>query len=184
MQKKLPAYLILALLCAESLTARQADQAWVTYTPPTRKFTVQFPIAPEADHRAIGTGLFTALDEYISAQHGNVFSINYMAINPKADLSPDAVMESARDGLLQVGGAKQLTSTKSQFTRAPNDQLPMLEFTGETSSTTVMGRVIFVTDHIYTLSALCSKKQDSSADAAKFFASFKLTPSPPPTQKH
>lgn len=176
MQKKLAAYLILALLCAASLTARQAAPAWVTYTPPSKKFTVQFPVAPEADHRALGTGLFTALDEYISAQHGNVFSINYMAINPKADLSADAVMESARDGLLQVGGAKQLTSAKSQFTRAPNDQLPMLEFTGETDTTAVMGRIIFVTDHIYTLSALCSKKQDSSADAAKFFTSFKLRP--------
>lgn len=182
MQKRFTSYLILALLCAASLTARQTAQAWVAYTPPSKNFTVQLPVAPKADHRALGTGLFTELDEYLSTQQENVFLVNYMAINPKADLSPDAVMETARDGLLQSGGAKQLTSTKTEFTRAPNDQLPMLEFTGETATTAVSGRIIFVTDHIYSLALLCPKKQGCSADASKFFASFKLAPRTPSGQ--
>jgi hypothetical protein len=97
-------------------------------------------------------------------------------LNPKATLSADAALKTAQDGLLQTGGAKLLTSTRSNYVRGPNDRLPMLEFTGETDTTALKGSAIFDTDHIYTLAALCPKGQDCSAAVTKFLSSFKLNP--------
>jgi len=182
MQKKFVAYLILPLafsvFMAASLAARQAAKPWVTYTPPAKNFTVQFPVEPKPDHQTLKDGgLITEVFSYISVSSGNgIFFVNYMALNPKAAVSADAAMKTAQNGLLQTGGAKLLTSTKSEYVRGPNDRLPMLEFTGESDTTAVKGSAIFDTDHVFTLANLCSKGQDCSVAAKKFFSSFKLTP--------
>src|SRR5579864_1791093 len=176
MQKKLSAFLLLSIFAAASLTARQAAQPWVAYTPPSGKFTALFPTEPKAGHQTINDGgLITEVDTYISSEKG-IFFVNYMHLNPKATVSADAALKTAQDGLLQTGGAKLLTSTRTEFARGPNDRLPMLEFTGETSTTAVKGSAIFDTDHIYTLATLCPKVQNRSAAVTKFFSSFKLNP--------
>jgi hypothetical protein len=180
MQKKLPAFLFLLLLMAASLAARQAPQPWVTYTPPSGKFTALFPTEPKAEHQTTNDGgLMTEVDTYISSDKG-AFFVNYMHLNPKASLSADAALKSAQDGLIQSGGAKLLTSTRSEFVRGPNDRLPMLEFTAETNIAAMKGRFIFDTDHIYTLATICLKGQDCSAAVTKFLSSFKLNPATQP----
>jgi hypothetical protein len=176
MHKKIPALLLLSSLMAASLAARQAPQPWVSYTPPSGKFTAFFPTEPKVDHQNTNDGgLMTEVDTYLSSDKG-IFSINYMHLNPKANLSADAALKTAQDGLLQTGGAKLLTSTRTEFVRGPNDRLPMLEFTAENNATAVRGSAIFDADHIYTLAVLCSKGQDCSASATKFLSSFKLNP--------
>ncbi len=176
MQKKFAAYLILSLLLATSLVARQTPQTWVTYTPPSGKFTAQFPTAPKADHQATNDGgLITEVYTYMSSENG-IFFINYMALNAKATFTADSALKSAQDGLFQTGGAKVLTSTKTEYVRGPNDRLPMLEFTGESEISMVKGSAIFDTDHIYTLATLCPKGEDCSATVTKFLSSFKINP--------
>lgn len=177
MQKKISAYLVLLFLMAGSLAARQAAKPWVTYTPPSGKFTALFPVQPKADHQTIsGDGLFTEVDAYTSISSDNtIFSVSYLHLNPKANLSADAALKTAQDGLLQAGGAKLLTSTSTEYLRGPNDLLPMLEFTGENEMTSVKGSAILDADHVYTLATLCQKGQDCSKDVAKFLSSFKLT---------
>jgi hypothetical protein len=174
MQTKFSAYLLLLLLMATSLAARQAAQTWVTYTPPSGKFMALFPVQPKADHQTINDGgPITDVDTYLSSASG-IFFINYMHLNPKANLSADAALKIAQDGLLQTGGAKLLTGKRTDYLRGPNDRLPMLEFTGENDTTSVKGSAILDADHIYTLATLCPKGQDCSAAVAKFFSSFKL----------
>jgi hypothetical protein len=176
MQKKFAAYLIASLVVATVHAAQQAPQNWVTYTPPTGRFTAQFPAAPTPDHAAMNDGgLIVTVDTYIASSNG-MFFINDMRVNPKATPTADAALKSAEDGMLQTGGAKLLTSSMTNYVRGPNDQLPMLEFTGGTNSTAVSGRAIFDTDHIYTLATLCPKTQDCSAASQKFFNAFKLKP--------
>jgi len=182
MKKKFASYLILSLafstFLAASLTGRQAAKPWITYTPPAKNFTVQFPVEPNPDHQTLKDGgLITEVFSYISVSSGNgIFFVNYMALNPQATVSADAALKTAQNGLLQTGGAKLLTSTKSEYVRGPNDRLPILEFTGESDTTVVRGSAIFDTDRVYTLANLCSKGQNCSVAAKKFFSSFKLTP--------
>src|SRR5579864_2825907 len=179
MQKKLSAFLLLSIFAAASLTARQAAQPWVAYTPPSGKFTALFPTEPKAGHQTINDGgLITEVDTYISSEKG-IFFVNYMHLNPKSTLSADAALKTAQDGLLQTGGAKLVTSTRTEFVRGPNDRLPMLQFTGETNTTAVKGSAIFDTDHMYTRATLCPKAQDCSAAVTKFLGSFKLNPATP-----
>ena len=92
-----------------------------------------------------------------------------MHLNPKANLSADAALKIAQDGLLQTGGAKLLASNRANYVRGPNDRLPMLEFTGENDTTAVKGYTILDADHVYTLAMLCGKGQDCSAAVTKFF---------------
>lgn len=99
-----------------------------------------------------------------------------MHLNPRAIVSPDAALKTAQEGLLQSGEVKSLTSTRTDYVRGPNDRLPMLEFTGETETSAMKGRLIFDTDHIYTLATLCPKEQNCSAAVTKFLSSFKLNP--------
>jgi hypothetical protein len=182
MQKKLSAFLLLSFLVAGSLAARQTSQPWVSYTPPSGKFTVLFPTGPKVDHQTTNDGgLITEVDTYLSRDAG-AFFVNYMHLNPKANLSPDAALKAAQDGLIQSGGAKLLTSTKSEFVRGPNDRLPALEFTGETDAAAMKGSQIFDTDHIYTLATICPKGQDCSAAVTKFLSSFKLHPTTQPAK--
>jgi hypothetical protein len=176
MQKKFSAYLFLTLLMSASIAARQAAQPWVTYTPRSKNFTALFPTAPKAGHQSMNDGgPITEVDTYTSIANG-IFFVNYMHLNPKAALSADAALKMAQDGMLQSGGAKLLTSNKTDYLRGSNDRLPMLEFTGGTDAATVKGSAIFDTDHMYTLAMLCTKGQDCSADVTKFFSSFKLAP--------
>jgi hypothetical protein len=176
MQKKFSAYLFLTLLMAASLAARQAAQPWVTYTPPAGKFTALFPAQPKADHQTMSDGgPIIEVDTYTSIDKG-IFFVNYMHLNPKAALSADAALKMAQDGMLQAGGAKLLSSNRSDYLRGANDRLPMLEFTGENDTTAVKGSAILDADHVYTLATLCPKGQDCSAAVTKFFSSFKLAP--------
>ncbi|MFZ0820585.1 MAG: hypothetical protein WAM91_10990 [Candidatus Acidiferrales bacterium] len=176
MQNKFSAYLILSFLMAALLAARQTPQTWVTYTPPSGKFTALFPTEPKADHQTTNDGgLITEVYTYLSSEKG-IFFVNYMHLNPNATLSAYAALKTAQDGLLQTGGAKLLTSTRTDYVRGPNDRLPMLEFTGETDTTFIKGSAILDTDHIYTLATLCPKGQDCSAAVTKFLSSFKLNP--------
>jgi hypothetical protein len=176
-QKKFSAYLFLTLLMAASLAARQAAQPWVTYTPPSKNFTAQFPTEPKVDHQTVNDGgPITEVDTYTSIYDGMIFFVNYMRLNPKANLSTDDALKMAQDGMLQAGGAKLLTSNKTEYLRGANDRLPMLEYTGGTDTATVKGNAILDVDHVYTLAMLCGKGQDCSAAVTKFFSSFKLTP--------
>lgn len=186
MRKKCASYSILSmallssLLMAASLAARQAAKPWVTYTPPAKNFTALFPTAPSPDHQTINDGgLINEVYSYISSENRVIFFVNCMTLNPKATTSPDAALKSAQDGLLQMGGAKLLTSTKTEYIRGPNDRLTMLEFTGATDATSIKGRAIFDTDQMYTLGTFCPKGQDCSSSTAKFFSSFKLNPAKP-----
>jgi len=176
MRRKLPPFLLLSFLMAASLQARQAPQPWITYTPPSGKFTALFPTEPKVDHQNTNDGgLMTEVDTYLSSEKG-IFFVNYIHLNPKSNLSADAALKSAQDGLIQSGGARLLTSTKAEFVRGPNDRLPMLKFTAETNASAMKGSLIFDTDHIYTLATLCPKGQDCSAAVTKFLSSFKLNP--------
>ncbi len=176
MRKKFSACLLLSWLMAASLSARQAPQPWVKYTPPSGKFTALFPTEPKADHQTTNDGgLIAEVDTYLSSEKG-IFLVNDMLLNPQATLSADAALKTAQDGLLQTGGAKLLTSKRTDYVRGPNDRLPMLEFTGETDTTSVKGSAILDTDHLYTLATLCPKAQDCSAAFANFLGSFKLNP--------
>jgi hypothetical protein len=123
----------------------------------------------------------TEVDTYLSSDKG-IFFVNYMHLNPKANLSADDALRTAQEGLLQIGPVKSLTSTRTEFVRGPNDRLPMLEFTGETDASAMKGSLIFDTDHIYTLATLCPKGQDCSAAVTKFLTSFKLNPTKQPTE--
>jgi len=182
MRMKVSAYLLLSWLMAASLAAQQAAQPWVKYTPPTGKFSALFPTEPKADHQTTRDGgLITEVYTYISSEKG-IFSVNDMLLNPQATLSADAALKTAQDGLLQTGGAKLLTSKRTDYVRGPNDRLPMLEFTGETDTTAIKGSAIFDTDHMYTLAAFCPKGQDCSAAVTNFLSSFKLNPATQQTE--
>lgn len=176
MRKKFVSFLILTVVMATALTARQAAKPWVTYTPPAKNFTAQFPTAPNPDHQITNGGLVTEVYSYISGENRVLFFVNSMALNPNATVSAEAALKTAQDGLLHTGGAKLLTSTKTEYVRGPDDRLPMLEFTGETDAITIKGRAIFDTDHMYTVGTFCPKGRDCSSSITKFFSSFKLLP--------
>jgi hypothetical protein len=176
MQKRFSACLVLSFLMSMSLAARQAAQPWVTYAPPSKNFTALFPATPKADHQTMNDGgPITEVDTYTSIGNG-IFFVNYMHLNPKSALTADAALKTAQDGMLQSGGAKLMSSNRTDFLRGADDRLPMLEFTGETDTTAVSGRAILDADHVYTLATLCQKGQNCSAAVTRFFNSFKLTP--------
>jgi hypothetical protein len=177
MQKKFSAYLLLLLLMAASLSARQTGPAWVTYTPPSGKFTALFPSEPKAGHQTTKTGDLTAeVYTYIASEQGINFLVSYTDMDPKSTPSADLILKNAQDHLLQEGGGKMLTSKKTDFMRGSNDRLPMLEFTGENPTLILKGMVIYDGFTNYTLLTFCPKGQDGSAAITKFLSSFKLNP--------
>jgi len=181
MQKKFPAYLLLSLLIAASLAARQAAQPWVTYTPPSGKFTALFPAAPKPGHQTTKTGdLIAEVYTYIASEKGINFLVSYQDLDAKSNPSADLILKNAQDHLLQEGGGKMLTSKRTEFVRSRNDRLPMMEFTGENATLTLKGLVIYDGYTNYTLLTFCPKGQDASVAITKFLTSFKLNP---PTQK-
>ena len=177
MQKKIAALLFLSWLMAASLAARQAAQTWVKYSPPSGKFTASFPAKPKADHQTNKDGdRTTEVYTYIAGQNGINFLVSYMELDPQATPTADGTFKTAQDNLLQMGGGKMLTSSRTQFVRGPNDKLPMLEFTGENATLNLKGLVIYDGYINYTLMTFCPKAQDGSAAITKFLSSFKLKP--------
>lgn len=74
MKKRLYAFLLVSFLMAAPLAARQTATPWVTYTPPSGKFTVLFPAAPKTGHQTTNDGgLISEVDTYTSSEKG-IFS--------------------------------------------------------------------------------------------------------------
>lgn len=177
MHKKFSALLLLSWLMAAPLAARLGAQPWVKYSPPSGKFTALFPAEPKADHQTTKDGdAATEVYTYIASEKGINFLVSYMELDPRASPSADDTFKTAQDNLLQIGGGKMLTSNRTQFVRGPNDQLPMLEFTGENPTLSLKGAVIYDGFTNYTLMTFSPKGQDGSAAITKFLSSFKLNP--------
>jgi hypothetical protein len=181
MQKKFASYLILSLafstFLAASLAARQTPQTWVTYTPPSGKFTAQFPAEPKPDHQTSKDGgLTTEVYTYMWADKGVVLVASYMDLDANATPSADADLKAVQDNLVQGAGGKVLKSTPTQFPRGANEMLPTLQFTGETDRSDISGAVIYDVYHIYMLLTLCPKDQQCADTTLKFLTSFKLNP--------
>jgi hypothetical protein len=177
MQKKFPSYLLLSLLMAASLAARQAAQPWVKYAPPSGRFTAMFPSEPKPGHQTTKTGdLTTEVYTYIASEKGINFLASYIDLDAKSNPSADSTLKNAQDHLLQEGGGKMLTSRRTEYVRGPNDRLPMLEFTGENATLALKGVVIYDGYTNYTLLTFCPKGQHGSAAVTKFLSSFKLNP--------
>jgi hypothetical protein len=179
MHKKFASYLILSLafsmFMAASLAARQTPQTWVTYTPPSGKFTAQFPAEPKPDHQTSKDGgLTTEVYTYMWADKGVVLVASYMDLDANATPSADADLKAVQDNLVQGAGGKVLKSTRTEFPRGPNELLPTLQFTGETDTSDIKGAAIFDVYHIYMLLTLCPKDQQCAATTLKFLTSFKL----------
>lgn len=181
MHKKFASYLILSLafstFLAASLAARQTPQTWVTYTPPSGKFTTQFPAEPKPGHQTSKDGgLTTEVYTYMWADKGVVLVASYMDLDANATPSADADLKAVQDNLVQGAGGKVLKSTPTEFPRAPNEMLPTLQFTGETDTSDIKGAVIYDVYHIYMLLTLCPKDQQCADTTLKFLLSFKLNP--------
>ncbi|HJT67683.1 MAG TPA: hypothetical protein VJ749_14580 [Pyrinomonadaceae bacterium] len=146
---------------------------WVRYNSVTGRFSVLMPSTPEektdttqSDHGPYTTHLFVVRDD------ANVFLIGWVDYDPSFNFNRQAELEANRDNFVK-GVNATLTSTHTMSI----DGYSVLEFTADAGDRTFKSRVYMVGRRPYQIVIGYPKGNDELAPIARFFNSFKVSPS-------
>ena len=165
---------LLSLLSPQPTAKIKAD-GWKVLAPPTGGFTVEMPGEPTLSTRSeTVNGLMLTRRQY-SVHHEGMYQLNISVLDVRElmqdqNIEPDAVLDAYVQGLVRTAQGKLVSDQQVRLEPLSGRDI-LLESDG------VMSRLhIYVTNaYLYAIEARATRKFVTSADADRFFASFKLT---------
>ena len=153
-------------------TPGTADPAWTKFTSQEGRFSVLMPGTPKytvettpSDHGPYTTHLLT-----LRAPR-NVFLIGWVDYDPSFNFNLQSELEMNRDNFVRGVKARLLDTRTTMI-----DGYRAIEFTAEAPLRIFKSRVYMVGRRPYQIVIGTPKGEDDSAEVARFFKSFKVSP--------
>ena len=180
-QASVAALLSFAILVILAACGRQANQPqWKMFQPTGGRFAVELPGDPIADAPETSRDEVVIKWHIVSTLSGiSGLSVGYSEASRSTSGAPKALLESVRDhSVSDLGGEHLKAKDKSITVKSPQGQdLPGLEFqVGIKGGFTVRERVYLSGSRFYALMVVASEAGVTSADAERFFKSFRVLP--------
>lgn len=168
---------VLVLISATLAYGIQGE--WIKFTSPEGRFSVLLPHEPKFELITDPEIKEVANYRYTELETGYGFICEYFDVTSTGtDL--DVFLDATRDGIIRGAGATKVGEEKISLDGYPGRELELAITVPNRSEMSGRTRIYIVGKRLYSLTYLHVKDLDSkvnSENAAKFFSSFKLTPS-------
>ena len=169
--------LVSCLLLSSFATATQSTQpAWVTFSSPEGRFSLQFPKQPTPDTQEVDSVVGKLkMYTYLSSSS----TVTYMASYADYPTVPETdrqqpVLDGVRDGVVRKLEAKLFDETKISIDGNPGREFRMSKTGQDGQELIYHWRAYLVGRRLYQVAAGYYKRDSQSRELPKYFGSFQL----------